>query len=296
MAEMIKLLLQNGNASCVVIDGKDLVQKAVDIHGLSPVGAAAMGRTLMGSLIMASDIKDEKGDVSVTIDGGGPLGRIIAVANAKGHVRGCIDHPEATLPPRSDGKLDVGGAVGKEGRLVVVRDLGYGEPYVGQVALTSGEIAEDMAYYYVISQQQPCLLYLGVLVDTDGSILSASGLGIFPLPGCPESDIRALELGRELYPELTNALRDRTLEEAADLVLAGLTHRITERKKVDYVCNCSREKMEKALISIGQRDLIAMIEEDQGCEICCHFCGSKYYFDAPALLRLLGEATQQNIR
>ncbi|PWL44061.1 MAG: Hsp33 family molecular chaperone HslO [Bacillota bacterium] len=295
MANLIKTMLEDGAAYGVCIDGTRIVQRAVNLHGLSPVAAAAMGRTLMGALIMASDIKDDRGDVSVTIQGDGPLGRIIAVANPKGEVRGCVDHPEVMLPPRADGKLDVGGAVGKNGRIAVVRDLGFGEPYVGQSPLVSGEIAEDMAYYYATSQQQPCLLYLGVLVNTDGSILSAGGIGIFPLPGCPEETIRKLELGAPLYSDFTNMLKDSSLLDSIAMAFSGLAYRITQRQDCGYVCNCSRERMERALISIGEAELVQMVEEDHGCEITCHFCGTKYCFTEEELLRLLGEASAKSV-
>ena len=295
MANLIKTMLEDGAAYGVCIDGTRIVQRAVKLHGLSPVAAAAMGRTLMGALIMASDIKDDRGDVSVTIQGDGPLGRIIAVANPKGEVRGCVDYPEVMLPPRADGKLDVGGAVGKNGRIAVVRDLGFGEPYVGQSPLVSGEIAEDMAYYYATSQQQPCLLYLGVLVNTDGSILSAGGIGIFPLPGCPEETIRKLELGAPLYSDFTTMLKDSSLPDSIAMAFSGLAYRITQRQDCGYVCNCSRERMERALISIGEAELVQMVEEDHGCEITCHFCGTKYCFTEEELLRLLGEASAKSV-
>ena len=200
------LSLCGGQAYAVAIDARDLVEQARRIHALSPTNTAALGRTMMGALLCASDIKFDCGDATVTIDGGGPAGKVIAIATPHGTVRGYVQYPQANCPVRqSDHKLDVSGVLGCQGSLTVIKDNG-GEPYIGRVALQSGEVAEDLAYYFALSEQRPCLVFLGVLVDVDGTVKSAGGLGVFPLPGCAEATIEELEHTIPLAAELSHML------------------------------------------------------------------------------------------
>ncbi|MDL2225516.1 Hsp33 family molecular chaperone HslO [Eubacteriales bacterium OttesenSCG-928-M02] len=293
MGTMIRTILEDGQASCILIDGTEIVKEAQGIHGLSPVATAALGRALMGAILMAADLKEMGGDITLSIAGDGPLGKILVIADNEGNARGRVDNPHLALPLTAEGKLDVGGAVGRDGTLTVVRDVGFREPYQGRVSLYTGEIAEDIAYYYATSQQQPCLWYLGVHLDRDGSVLSAGGLSISPLPGCSEEALRKIELGVPLYSDLANMLVDNTLAQCLPIVLHGLAYKVLEESPVAYRCNCTRERMERALISLGAAELESMIEEDKGAELSCQFCNRTYQFSEEDLTGLLAEATEK---
>ena len=285
------LSLCGGQAYAVAIDARDLVEQARRIHTLSPTNTAALGRTMMGALLCASDIKFDRGDATVTIDGGGPAGKVIAIATPHGAVRGYVQCPQADRPVRqTDHKLDVSGALGHQGSLTVIKDNG-GEPYIGRVALQSGEVAEDLAYYFALSEQRPCLVFLGVLVDVDGTVKSAGGLGVFPLPGCAEETIAELEHIIPLAAELSHMLGEGTpMDDCVALILAGLDARQTQCIPARYQCTCSRERMERALLSMGEADLREIIEQDGQAELTCQFCHARHHFTREQLTELLEKA------
>ena len=216
------------------------------------------------------------------------MGTLMAVAD-HGDVRACADDPTVSLPLRADGKLDVGGAVGHTGRMIVVRDLGNGKQYVGQSEIVSGEIAMDFANYFTVSEQQPSLVALGVRIH-EGLVLQAGGILIQPLPGCPEEMIDQLELRSPMFADISRELTFGTLEEMTGDWFRGLNPRILERTPIRYRCSCSRERMEKALISLGRKDLQSLIDEGQGAELSCHFCHRKHFFTTEQLKDMLEKA------
>ena len=286
--ELLQIDLNQGNARVLFCDTTRTVQACSDIHGCSPVCAAAMGRLLTGTAMMGLMLKGEEESVTVTVKGNGPMGMLIAVAD-HGDVRVCADHPDIQLPLRKDGKLDVGTAVGHQGTMSVIRDLGDGKQYIGQSELVNGEIAMDFAQYYTTSEQQPSLVALGVLVNGN-TVLQAGGLLIQPLPGCPEEIISQLELRSPLFADLSREMTFAPPEQLAEEWFRGMNPRILERNPIRYHCSCSRERMEKALISLGQKELLSLIEEDRGAELSCHFCHSHHFFSTGDLKEMLQKA------
>ncbi len=286
--EILHIDLGNGQARVLLCTSTEMVQACRDIHGASAVAAAALGRLMTGTAMMGVMLKGDEESVTVTLKGGGPMGTLMAVAN-HGDLRACADDPTVEMPARADGKLDVGGAVGHEGRMTVVRDLGGGKQYIGQSEIVSGEIAMDFANYFTVSEQQPSLVALGVRVH-DGLVLQAGGILIQPLPGCPEEMIDQLELRSPLFADISRELTFGPPEQLAEEWFRGLEPRILERTPVRYRCSCSRERMEKALISLGRRDLQSLIDEDRGAELSCHFCHRKHFFTTEQLREMLEKA------
>lgn len=272
---------------------KKTVQTASDYHNTTPVATAALGRMLTAAAMMGSMLKNEKDLVTLQIRGSGPLQGILATSDSHSRVKGYVFNPNVDIPVKYPGKLDVGGAVG-EGYLSVTKDIGLKEPYSGRIELVSGEIAEDLTYYFSASEQTPSSVGLGVLVDTDLSIRQAGGFIIQLLPGAPDSVIDDLEKRLSSVPYVTNMLDDgMSPEDILNEILKDMDLKLTEEKiPVEYYCNCSRERVEKALISIGREELTKIIEEDKKAELNCHFCNQKYNFTEEELIKLLSEATR----
>ncbi|MBQ9942220.1 MAG: Hsp33 family molecular chaperone HslO [Christensenellaceae bacterium] len=287
---LTKFLL-NDEVSVVACDTTALVREAKEIHGTYPVATAVLGRTLSAAVMMASQLKHESHNLTININGGGPAGTIIATAKADGTVKGCIANPEVNLPAREDGKLDVGGAVGTDGFLTVVKDIGLKEPYVGRTQLESGEIAEDLAYYYLQSEQQPTVVYLSVWVDVDTSVLTAGGLIISPLPGASEKTLSQIEERLFVVNNYALMLMQQTPAEAVKNIFKGMDVKELEEMHPRYECDCAEERIEQVIISLGEKEIRDMIEEDGKAEVVCRFCNKKYTFDAAHLSRLLSEAT-----
>ena len=281
--------LLEGQARAILIESTNLVQRAMDTHRLSRIATAALGRTLTCAAMMGSMLKHEKESVSVQIKGGGPIGTVLAVAHGDLNVKGYVDNPDVDLP-RTGRKLPVGAAVGTDGKMTVIKDLGMKEPYVGQVNLVSGEIAEDFAMYFTASEQTPSLVSLGVLVD-DEKVISAGGLIIQMLPGARESAIASVEYSAGMFMDISETMREYHLEGAVDQLLMHLQPVVLEKKVPHYKCDCSRERIEKVLISLGAEELTDMIETQQGAEVDCHFCNKRYKFNANDLKMLLEAAT-----
>ncbi len=278
MDRIIRATAAQGLIKMAVIDGRELVQRAREIHGTSPTASAALGRTLCAASLMGNMLKEDDATLTVRVQGNGPAGQIIAVSDSAGNVRGLMEDPGVDLPLRSDGKLDVGGAVGHEGMLTVSRDLGLREPYIGSVALISGEIAEDITAYLLESEQVPSACALGVLVDTDTSIKAAGGFIVQLMPGAEESLIGTLEENIFLMDQLTTVLDEDGAEALFAQVLKGLEYHITEESPVTYRCSCSRERFARALTAIDRADLVEMAEAKEDAEIVCDFCGTRYIF------------------
>ena len=290
--QMLHITLMDGMVRGLLMTGTNTVATAAAIHNTSPVATAALGRALMGTSMMGAMLKGDEASVTVTIDGGGPIGRIVYVAD-KQSVRGCVDVANVQLPLRPDGKLAVGMAVGSDGRMSVVRDLGMKSPYVGQTALLSGEIAEDFAAYYVQSEQKPTLQSLGVLVNGD-VVLSAEGVLLQPMPGCPDEIISELELRSPLMADISRELCYDSMTALMEKWFDGLKPVVLETQDWQYRCPCSRERMEKSLIALGRDELTRMIQDEQeGAELTCHFCKKTERFTQQDLERLLRQATRQ---
>ena len=285
--QIYHITLADGMVRGLLLTGTNTVAQGAAIHNTSPVVTAALGRTLMGTAMMGAMLKGDEQSVTVTINGGGPIGRIVCVAD-KESVRGLVDVPNIEMPLRPDGKLNVGMVVGKDGRMTVVRDLGMKSPYIGQTNLLSGEIAEDFAGYYVQSEQTPTLQALGVLVSGE-TVLSAGGVLLQTMPGCPDSIITELELRSPLFYDISREICYEPMEDLMHKWFDGLKPVILERTPLSYRCNCSRSRMEKALIALGKEELTSMIEDEvEGAELICHFCKTKYNFSQEDLMALRG--------
>lgn len=289
MGRLLRGVLKGGQARVLICDTRDMVQAARETHQASNVCTAALGRAISGAALLTAAAEEPANSLTMTIKGGGPAGAVVTVAHGS-NIKAYIDHPQVELPLRADGKLDVGGALGKEGTLTVVRDLGMREPYVGQVPLQSGEIGEDVAYYCTMSEQQPTLCALGVLVGED--VLSAGGLIIQPLPGCEEETLSALEMRAPIFADISAHLAENTPEELLEMFFRGLEPELLSDDVLTYTCDCSRERMEKVLISLGREELTDMIENDHGAEITCNFCRTHHAFDEGELREILEQASK----
>ncbi len=264
------------------------MERARTIHRMAPLATAALGRALMAASMMGSQLKEEQGAVTLTVKGGGPLGTVMAVSDCNGWVRGYVGDPAVELPLKEPGKLDVGLGVGRSGTLTVIKDIGLKEPYVGTVPLVSGEIAEDVTSYFAVSEQVPTACALGVLVDTDCSVKKAGGYLIQLLPGATDADIDRIEAGVAALGPITAAL-EAGLDGEGVLrrVLSGFELEILERGAVKYHCPCNRYRMERALVSLGAKDLSELIRDQGEAELTCQFCDKAYHFTRSELEALL---------
>ena len=286
--QLIRAISQDGLIKVSAVSTRDLTERARQIHKTLPVATAALGRLLAAASMMGSALKEEAASITLQIKGGGPLGTLLAVSDHEGGVRGTVEHPAVDLPLREDGKLDVGTAVGNQGTLTVIRDLRMKEPYVGSVGLLWGEIAEDVALYFVESEQIPTACGLGVLVDRDQSVLSAGGYLVQLLPGAGEETAERLEASLRAAGPVTELLKaDPDPEALLRAALPGLALEVLEKRPIAYRCDCSRERMERALISLGREELRAMIAEQGGAELTCRFCDNVQTFSREDLEALL---------
>ena len=293
MDRIIRMITADGSLMASAIDSSDLVYTAQQLHGLSKTACAALGRLLTGASLMGAMLKEAGASLTVKVEGGGPLGSLLALADRKGNVRGYVDHPAVELPLRPDGKLDVGGAVGKEGRLAVIRDFGTGEPYAGQVELASGEIAEDLTNYYAVSQQIPTVCALGVLVGKeDGLAMLAGGMLIQALPGADEAALSRLEANIAQLESVTTMLaQNRSPEDMCRAALEGFQVEVLDTFPVHYVCNCSKERFAQALLTLQPQELREMPLDQEGrMETVCQYCSRKYYFSREELWALADRA------
>lgn len=286
MANLIRGLSENGGVVFCGVDSTELVRRAEQLHTTSATCSAALGRLLTGASLMGSMLKDDGDKVTLRVQGGGPAGVLIACTDGTGNVKGCIDNPLVELPPKADGHLDVGGAVGRSGVLTVIRDNRLQkEPTVGQVPLVSGEIAEDLTRYYATSEQIPTVCALGVLVDKDLSILCAGGYLLQLLPGATDAEIDTLEKNIQSMPSVTEMLRaGKTPQDMMELAMAGFAPQVLDERTVGYQCDCSEERTKGMLLSLGRRELVKMRDEDPHCEVVCHFCHNRYQYDLNDLI------------
>ena len=285
---ILRAITSDGLVQAAAISSRDLTERARQIHKTLPVATAALGRTLAGASMMGNALKGHGASLTLQIKGNGPLGTILAVSDSDGNVRGYVTNPQTELPLRPDGKLDVGAAVGHEGTLTVIKDLHMKEPYVGTIDLLGGEIAEDVAGYFVESEQIPTACALGVLVDRDQSVKAAGGYLIQLMPGAGEDVITKVE-GGIMAAGPVSALLDKNddPEQLLRDVMSDFDLKVLETCPVSYRCYCSRERVERALISLGRDELEQMLSEQGGCQLTCQFCDAVYDFSAEDLKGLL---------
>ena len=273
----------------------DVVEEAAKIHKLSKTTSAALGRVLTAAAIIGSWQKNEKDSITLSINGNGPAGKIVATCKNDGYVKGYVTNPGADLPTReADGKIDVAGIVG-EGNLTLVMDTGMKKPYTGTVNLTTGEIAEDLAVYFLQSDQVPSAVGLGVLVDVDYSIKAAGGFIIQLMPDATEEQISKLEENLKGLPSVTSILNEyHDAEKLIEILMKDIDFKILEKREITYKCNCSREKVEDAIVSVGPREIEEILREDKKAEVSCYFCNKVYNFDESDLERMLKKAEDIN--
>ena len=290
---LVRAISKDGFVNAVAVYPLGLTERARQIHHTSPVATAALGRALAACSMMGNALKDNGASVTMQIKGDGPLGTILTVSDSEGNVRGYVQNPAVDLALREDGKLDVGTAVGHSGTLTVIKDLNMREPYVGTVDLLGGEIAEDVAAYYVESEQVPSACGLGVLVDRDRSVLRAGGYLIQLLPGAPEGIIDRLEKGIMAAGPVTNLLMENDDPESLlRRVMKDFELEILETVPVEYRCYCSRERMAAALVSLGRKQLTELAEDPKGIELTCQFCDSRQHFAPEEIRQLLERAAR----
>ena len=294
MGNLVRFLSESGGISLTAIDSTKMVSDAEKIHKTSAVCTAAMGRLLTAASMMGVMLKDGKNSVTLRVDGDGPIGTIIAVSDGFGNPRVYIKNPVVEIPLNKKGKLDVGSAVGK-GRLVVVKDIGLKEPYVGTTNLVSGEIAEDITSYFAISEQIPTACALGVLVNPNLSVKYAGGFLVQLLPGATNEEISYLENNLNTLPSVTELLsKGMSPIDIGNTVLDGFNPMVLDESEVFYRCSCSLERVKTALVSLGKEELLKMAEEQENTEVCCHFCSNKYSFSKKEILNLAKEASENN--
>jgi len=286
--KIIRATAKDGMVRIIAGVTTELVDEASKIHNCSPVAAAAFGRMLTAGALLGTTLKSEKEVMTLKINGGGEAKGITVTTYEGGKVKGFLGNPEVDLPLKENGKLDVGNYIGKDGDFIVIKDLGLKDPYVGHVPVVTGEVAEDLAYYFTVSEQTPSAVSLGVLVDKDHSIKASGGFIIQMLPDADELLADMVTYRLEEIPSMTTMLSEgKTIEEIIEFIFEGMDLKILGEEVPSYTCNCSREKVEKALISIGKKDLTEIYEEGKEEELKCHFCNTAYKFTKEDIGNLL---------
>ena len=284
---IIRATAANNSIRAFAATTRDLVEHGREVHNISPVATAALGRLLTAGAMMGSMMKGEKDLLTLQRKGDGPMGGVTVTADANANVKGYVDNGDFILPPNAQGKLDVGGSIGN-GILTVIKDMGLKDPYVGQVELVSGEIAQDLTYYYAVSEQIPSSIALGVLMNKDNTVKCAGGFMIQLLPFAEEELIDKLEKRISEISSITKLLDDgNTPEMILEYILGDFDLQIHEKVETRFHCNCSKERVEKAIVSIGKKDLEEMIADNEPLEVNCHFCNTNYHFQIDELKKLI---------
>lgn len=287
MDNLYRVISNDGSAFAAVLDAKNIVSEIERFHKPSAVITAGLGRLTIAASLMGYMLKGDNDSITLRIDADGPAGQLVSVADSKGNVKSYVTNPIVEIPLNSKGKLDVAGAVGKNGTLSVIKDLGLKEPYVGVIPLVSGEIAEDIASYYASSEQIPTVCSLGVLINPDLSVKSAGGFLIQLLPFADEKCIDIIERNIAELPPVSQLFAEgKTPEEIAYMLLNGLSPEPLDSANVAYKCDCSRERTEQILLSIGEKELSDIAAENKDTSVCCHFCGKEYIFTPEEILKL----------
>ena len=289
MGKIVRYITEDGSAFIIAAETTDVVGKAEQIHKTSAVNTAALGRLLTAASMMGDMLKSKDDSITLRMNGGGPAGSLIAVSDSSGNVRGYVQNPVVEIPLNEKGKLDVKGAVGTNGYLYVMKDIGLKEPYVGQTEIVSGEIAEDITNYFASAEQTPSVCALGVLVNPDLTVAAAGGFIIQLLPFCPDEIIDKIEYAMQTIEPVTVMLSNgMTPDEIAKTAMHGIEISKLDESEIEYRCNCSKEKVEEALISTGRESLEEMIASGEDTEVECHFCDKKYLFTPDDIKKLLG--------
>ena len=285
MSKLVKAIIDN---SIIVsaIESKAIVNRAIKVHNLSPVAAVAMGRALTMAALMGKELKNEHDYLTAIIDGGGHLGKITVCADANGHVKGDVINPSAESVFKSDGTLDVGRAVGTNGSITVIKDIGLKQPYVGTSQLISGEIAGDFAYYYATSEQQPCGVTLGVGLTNSQRCKSAGGVFVQIMPNCPDSLLSRIETVMYAMDEMSYQFDGSTAEQVIRRFFGEFDLVFTEEQTVTYKCNCGKRKIDRVVKSLGLAEAQSILDEQGSIEVKCHFCGKRYVYDQAAVDKL----------
>ena len=290
---IVRAISTDGMVQAAAICSRGLTERARQIHKTLPVATAALGRTLAAASMMGNALKSDGASLTLQFKGGGPLGTVLAVSDNEGNVRGYVQDPHVELMEKVPGKLDVGAAVGTDGSLTVIKDLGLKEPYIGSIGLFSGEIADDIAMYFVESEQIPTACALGVLVDRDQSVSAAGGYLIQLLPGADDAVIDKVERGIQQVGYVTHAFQEGvTPLELVQKVLGEFEVEVLETTPVEYRCYCSRERMAAALVSLGRKQLTELAEDPKGIELTCQFCDSRQHFTPEEIRQLLERAAR----
>ena len=290
MGKIIRALSEDGGVLCCAINSTDMVREMARVHEASPVVTAALGRMTTAASMMGGMLKYEGDTLTLRVNGGGPCGTLTAVADYRGNVKCCVGNAQANVPARADGGLDVPGVIGRDGTLTVVKDMGLKEPYVGQIPLVSGTIAEDITNYYSVSEQLPTVVSLGIVFGEGAKIEAAGGFMVQIVPPISDKSVQVLEQNlanmEGINQMLENALDP---EEIALKALSGLGGDVLDRWEAQYYCDCSRERTRGILMTLGREEIEKLAEEQQETEVCCHFCNKKYVFFADELLKMLKE-------
>ncbi len=287
-----RAVTEDGSARIIFADTTNIVANAAAIHQTSKTMTAALGRSLTAAALMGSLLKDKDNTLTFQLSGGGPAGKIVCVSDYKGNVRGYAENPQIELMPNSAGKLDVGGAVGKDGNLTIIKDMGMGEPYVGMCPLVSGEIGDDVTQYFATSEQTPTICALGVRVNQDHTVKSAGGFLLQVLPGAEDTVIDQLEANIKLIPSVSAMIAEgKRAEDVIAAALQGIEYQLFDEFDIGYVCTCSRERYLSALAGLPPKDLDELAAQDGPIEACCHFCNKKYDFDIAEIRRHKEEMT-----
>lgn len=288
MGKIVRYITDDGSAFVIAADTTDVVARAEQIHKTSAVNTAALGRLMTAASMMGDMLKGKDDSITLRINGGGPAGSVIAVSDSDGNVRGYVQNPVVEIPLNEAGKLDVKGTVGTNGYLFVMKDIGLNEPYVGQTQIVSGEIAEDITNYYATSEQTPTVCALGVLVNPDLTVAAAGGFMIQLLPGCPEEVIDKIEYAmQDIEPVTTMLSNGMSPDDIAKRALKNISIDKLDESKIEYRCNCSKERVEAALISTGRESLEEMAASDEDTCVECHFCDRVYKFTPDDIKKLL---------
>ena len=294
MGKIVRYIAVDGSAFVIATDSTDIVYKAEQIHKTSATVTAALGRLITATSMMGDMLKDKDDSITLRMNGAGPCGDLIGVSDYEGNTRGYVQNPVVEIPLKPNGKLDVSGAVGTDGQLYVIKDIGMKEPYVGQVPIVSGEIAEDITNYFATSEQTPSVCALGVLVNPDLTVKKAGGYIIQLLPGCPDEVIDIIEKNVSEIPSVTQMLDSgMTSDEIAQKAMQGIELDKLDESTAEYRCNCSRKKVENALISTGIEALTEMANDDKNTKVECHFCDKEYVFTPQDIQRLIDTSTKK---
>ena len=288
MGKIVRYITTDGSAFVIAGDTTDMVSKAENIHKTSAVTTAALGRLMTAASMMGVMLKGKDDSVTLRLNGGGPAGVILAVSDSQGNARGYVENPVVEIPLNDKGKLDVRGAVGTDGFLYVMKDMGLKEPYVGNTQIVSGEIAEDITNYFAVSEQVPSVVGLGVLMNRDNTVRQAGGFIVQLMPFAEEETISKLEENIKNLASVTTMLdAGKTPEEMLSVLLEGMDLEVTDTLPVEFSCNCSKDRVRKALISIGREELQSMIDDGKEIEVNCHFCNKNYNFTVDELKEMI---------